>query len=98
MKSVTITLEELKKVIALSDLPEEHLHWLLNNSEHVEYEEGAVIMGTGETPDFMFLITEGIVSFYMNNNGTLVHYFDFGNDNATGGVRSEEHTSELQSL
>ena len=84
MKSVTI--EELKKVIALSDLPDEHLQWILDHSFDVEFEDGDVIMKTGEVPDFMMFIIEGIVSFYMNKSGTLVHYFDFGNDHTTGGA------------
>ncbi|MEI9910476.1 MAG: hypothetical protein WDO71_12900 [Bacteroidota bacterium] len=43
-------------------------------------------MRTGEVPDFMMMIVEGVVSFYMDKGGTLVHFFDFGNDESTGGV------------
>ena len=32
-----ITIEELKKVIALSDLPDEHVQWILDHSEPLEY-------------------------------------------------------------
>ena len=71
------TIEELKKVIALSDLSDEHLQWILDHSAYVEYEEGAEIMITGEVPEFMMFIIEGVVSFYMNKSETLVHYFDF---------------------
>ena len=81
-----ITIHELKKVIALSDLPDEHLQWLLDHSETEEYEEGSVIMKTGEIPEYMVFIVEGKLSFYMNNNGTLVHYIDFANDESTGGA------------
>ncbi|MBL7740083.1 MAG: GHKL domain-containing protein [Chitinophagaceae bacterium] len=79
-------IDELKKVIALSDLPGEHLQWILDHSVYVEYEDGGVVMRTGEVPDFMMFIIEGLVSFYMDKGGTLVHFFDFGNDTATGGV------------
>ncbi|MEI9910477.1 MAG: hypothetical protein WDO71_12905 [Bacteroidota bacterium] len=34
------TIEELKKVIALSDLPDEHLQWILDHSFYVEFEGG----------------------------------------------------------
>ena len=34
MKSITI--DEVKKNIALKDLPEEHLNWILNHSEYEE--------------------------------------------------------------
>lgn len=37
-----VTIEELKKVIVLSNLPDEHLKWILNHSESVEYEEGKI--------------------------------------------------------
>ena len=80
------TIEELKKVICLSDLSQEHLQWIFDHSNYVEYEDGSVIMKTGETPEFMVFIFEGSVSFYMNKNGTLVHYFNFTNDSVTGGV------------
>jgi len=80
------TIEELKKVIAVSELPDEHLQWILDHSTYLEFEDGEVIMKTGEVPDFMMLIIEGTVSFYMNKNGTLVHFFDFLNDERTGGA------------
>lgn len=79
-------IEELRKVVAFSDLPDEHLQWILDHSHYVEFEEGEVIMRTGESPEHMMIILEGSISFYMDKNGTLVHYFDFANDEATGGV------------
>jgi signal transduction histidine kinase len=84
MKSVTI--EELKKVFALSDLPDEHLQWLLDHSEVIEYKEGDIINKTGESADWMFILIEGKADFYMNVNGRLVYYLSFTNDAETGGV------------
>lgn len=80
------TIEDLKKVIALKNIPEEHLQWIADNSEYHEYEDGSIIMKTGEVPEYMMFIIEGIVSFYMDKGGRLVHYFDFANDDATGGI------------
>src|SRR5436190_16873301 len=80
------TIEDLKKVIALSDLSDEHLQWILDHSEYHEYADGEVIIKTGEVPEYMMFIIEGVLSFYMNKNGTLVHYFNFTNDDATGGA------------
>ncbi len=34
------TIQDLKKVIVLSDLPDEHLQWILDHSVYVEFEEG----------------------------------------------------------
>lgn len=82
----SITTAELKKVIALSDLPEEHLQWILDHSTYEEYEDGASIMKFGEPTTRMLFIVEGSIAFYMDVNGRQVYYFTFGNEKATGGV------------
>ena len=81
-----ITIDELKKVIALSDLPDEHLQWILDQSESLEYEEGDIVAKTGESAEWMFFIVEGKIDYYMNVKGKLVYYFTFMNDTDTGGV------------
>src|ERR1041385_180289 len=80
------TIEELKKVIALKDLPDEHLQWLIDHSDVWEYEDGAVLFKTGDPVDVMWILLEGNASFYLDVNGRLVYYFNFGNDVQTGGV------------
>lgn len=80
------TIEELKKVIALQDLPDEHIQWIIDRSEVWEYEDGAVIFRTGEPIDNMWIVLQGSVSFYMDVNGKLVPYFTFENNAQTGGV------------
>ncbi|HEY6435985.1 MAG TPA: cyclic nucleotide-binding domain-containing protein, partial [Ignavibacteriaceae bacterium] len=81
-----ITIEELKKIIALSELPDEHLQWILDHSESVEYDDGELVGKTGEPVDWMFMIIEGRVNFYMDVNGRLVFYRYFTNDAESGGV------------
>ena len=51
MQSVKI--EDLKNVLALKDLPEEHLQWLLDHSDYKEYKDGDIIGKYGE-PDGWF--------------------------------------------
>jgi signal transduction histidine kinase len=80
------TTTELRKVIALSDLPEEHLQWILDRSEVHEFDDGTLIFDYGAPADYMFINIEGEVSFYMNVNGTKVYYYTFGNDTTTGGI------------
>ena len=75
-----VTIEELKKVIALSDLSDEHLQWILDHSEVMEYEDGELVAKTGEVAEWMFIIVEGKIDFYMNVNGNLVFYYHFAND------------------
>src|SRR6185369_4324555 len=81
-----VTLEELRTVYALKDLPEEHLQWLLDHSRNYEMEDGECLMKTGEPINEMMFIIEGKLAFYMDVNGKLVHYYTFENDKATGGA------------
>ncbi len=81
-----IPFEELRKVIALSELPDEHLQWLLDRSVYQELEDGALIGKYGEAAENMWFLLEGKVTFYMNVNGRLVYYFTFENNATTGGV------------
>lgn len=82
----SVTIEELKKVIALQDLPDEHLKWILDHSDYYEYEDGQLIFKTGEPIDVMWILLEGKVYFYMDINGRLVYYFSFENNNLAGGI------------
>jgi signal transduction histidine kinase len=81
-----ITIDELKKVIALNGLPNEHLQWILEHSEPFEFEEGDVVAKTGEPANWLFFIAEGKFDYYMNVNGKLVYYRTFMNDSDSGGV------------
>src|SRR3954452_7952321 len=80
------TIEELKKVIALSELPDEQLQWILDRSEYSEYEDGTQIKKTGDEADVMIIILEGKISFYFDYHGRLVYYFYYANEALTGGV------------
>jgi len=82
----TVILEELKKIIALDGVPEEHLRWILERSELREYEDGELVTRTGESTDFLWFILEGKLAFYMDVQGTLVYYLTFENDRASGGI------------
>jgi signal transduction histidine kinase len=81
-----VTIEDLKQVIALSDLPDEHLQWIIDRSELQEYEDGNLLFKTGDVAEYMWIILEGKLDFYMDVNGTLVYYISFENDNVCGGI------------
>ena len=81
-----VKIEELKKIIALQDMPDEHLEWILAHSTYEEYEDGQIVLKTGETTNDMTFLIEGKMNFYMNINGRLVYYFSFENNDLTGGV------------
>jgi len=80
------TIEDLKKVVALSDLPDEHLQWILDHSVYKEYADGDLIAKFGEPAEVMWISLTGSVTYYMNINGRQVYYFTFENNNVTGGV------------
>ncbi|MEO6453743.1 MAG: ATP-binding protein [Ginsengibacter sp.] len=82
----TVTIEDLKKVIALSDLPDAHLQWILEHSEYHEYADGDIVAKYGEPAEIMWISLAGKVAFYMYINGRQVYYFTFENNNVTGGV------------
>ena len=78
--------KDLKHVVALSDLPDDQLQWLIDHSEYFEFSDGEIIAKYGEPAEVMWIGLEGKVSFYMYINGKQVHYFTFENGNASGGV------------
>ena len=82
----TESTEKLRHIIALSDLPDEHLQWLAERLEYAEYEDGAQIVKKGDPADFMWFIIDGRFDFYMDVNGQQVYYYNFQNDSVTGGT------------
>ncbi|PWT87775.1 MAG: hypothetical protein C5B54_11755 [Acidobacteria bacterium] len=80
------TTEELRKVYACKDLPEEVLQWIIDHSEYHEYDDGNLVRKYGEPINEMYFLLEGGIDFYMDVNGRQVFYFSFANDAATGGV------------
>jgi hypothetical protein len=82
----SVTIEDLKKVVALNELPDEHLQWILERSVYEELEDGGLVAKYGDPAETMWIALEGKVSFYMNVNGRQVYFFTFENNNVTGGV------------
>ncbi len=81
-----VTIDELKKVIALGDLPDAHLQWILDHTEYRIYADGELIAQYGETAEVMWILLSGKVVFYMYVKGRQVYYFTFENNQVTGGV------------
>lgn len=80
------TIDDLRKVIALRDLPDEHLKWIFERSEYHEFPDGMLVSKYGDEADAMYFIVTGKLTFYMNVNGRQVYYFTFENDTTTGGT------------
>src|SRR5690348_16274674 len=80
------TIEDLRKVLVLSDLPEEHLQWLQERCEYHEFTDGTLIWKTNDPAEHLIFLVEGKVLFYLDVNGNLVYYFTFENNQQTGGA------------
>ena len=80
------SIEQLRRIIALSDLPDDHLRWLAERVEYAEYEDGVLVATKGEPADWMWFMLEGRIDFYMDMNGQQVYYYNFQNDSVTGGA------------
>lgn len=91
-----VTVEKLKKIIALRDLPDEHLEWILEHSKYEEFDDGDIILKTGEIIDEMAILLEGKMDFYMNINGRLVYYFSFENNELSGGLSGQLPYSRMK--
>jgi len=83
---LTEYIKDLRRIIALSDLPDSLLIWLSEHIEYHEYEDGEVMIRKGDPADVMWFISEGGFDFFMDVNGQHVHFYKFQNDNVTGGV------------
>jgi signal-transduction protein with cAMP-binding, CBS, and nucleotidyltransferase domain len=83
---VQININELRKVIALSELPDEHLQWIAQRAEYKEFEDGDEMYKKGDPAEVMWFTPEGRIDFYMDVNGQKVFYYRFQNDTITGGV------------
>ncbi len=54
----SVTIDELKNIIALKDLPDEHLKWILDHSDYEEHEAGDIIYKTDDPIDVMSILLE----------------------------------------
>lgn len=81
-----VTIADLKSVIALQDVPDKDLEWIVDHCVYKTYADGDVLVKTGEAMDHMVFTLEGGSDFYLDVNGKLVHYFKFENSPFTGGV------------
>ncbi len=91
-----VTIEELKNNIALHDLPDDHLDWILAHSEYAEYKDGDLIYKTGDPIDTMAILLEGKINHYKDIKGKLVYYFSFENNEISGGVTGLLPYSRMQ--
>ena len=52
-------IEELRKIAAFSDLPEDHLAWLVSKFDDLRFQPGDVIIQTGDPANWLAVVLEG---------------------------------------
>jgi signal transduction histidine kinase len=78
--------EDLKKVIALKDIPDEHIRWIAERVKYEEFEDGQLSTKKGDVAEYMWFIPEGRFDYYIEVNGQQVYYYNFQNDSVSGGA------------
>jgi len=81
-----VSISQLRTVIALNELPDDQLQWILDRASYHEFEMGETVAKFGDVADTMWILLEGKVSFYLNKNGKHVYFFTFENTEQIGGV------------
>ncbi|MEI8134134.1 MAG: ATP-binding protein [bacterium] len=80
------SIDDLKKVIGLSELSDEVLQWIFERSTYHVYQDGDILVKTGASAEIMWMLAEGKVDYYSDVNGQLVYYLSFENDRMYGGI------------
>src|SRR5688572_16982423 len=83
---MSVTIEDVRNVVALSELPDAHLQWIIDHSDYLEYNDGDRVAKFGEPAEVMWMLISGRVSFYMNVNGRQVYFITFENNSLSGGI------------
>lgn len=86
MDKKDISLDQLRNVVGLSGLPDEHLQWILERSDYNEYKDGSLILKKGAKMEVLWILLDGKVNFYMDENGTQVLFYTFENEISSGGI------------
>ncbi|GGH21866.1 ATP-binding protein [Mucilaginibacter phyllosphaerae] len=67
----TVTLNELKAIPALENVPDDQLEWLIAVGETVDFEEGTRIFDKGNPLDKTYVILEGRMRICAEQNGKM---------------------------
>ena len=81
---LTINTAYLKELPVFRQIPEEHLQWLLDNSEIHDLKTGEFLFKKGDTADYMYLILDGQLDISMDQNGKYKFLFSMKKGEITG--------------
>ncbi len=69
MQSITLNLEDLRKVRIFSDFSDETLQWLLDHGEGRLYDENDAVFEKGADADFLIAMTSGRLQIFQDMDG-----------------------------
>ncbi len=77
-------LSQLKAIPDLSQVPDEQLQWLIDHSELREFQAGERLFGRGDFSQHLFIILEGRIRIWFEQNGTSREMGRMEKDEITG--------------
>jgi len=83
-KMSQVTIEELRVIPQLRDMPDETLQWIIDRSELHEFDADEILVKTGDPIDEMWIIVTGGYDFYMDTNGQLTYTVSWGEGDIAG--------------
>ena len=98
----------LKSLPVFSEIPAEHLQWLLQTSEIITLQAGELLFDTGQSADYMYVLLEGQLNLSLEQSGRynffsslkqgdVTGYLPFSRLKVAGGrAVAQDHTSVLR--
>ncbi len=80
----TLTVEWLKTVEALKEVPEDQLQWMIDNSRHVSSPQGEYIFKAGDPAVGTYIVLEGKIRLYMKQNNEMRDFSDLEAGSVSG--------------
>ncbi|HXB95788.1 MAG TPA: ATP-binding protein [Puia sp.] len=80
----TVTVEWLKKVEALKEVPEDQLQWMIDNSRHLSSPQGEYIFKAGDPAVGTYIVLEGKIRLYMKQNNEMRDFSDLEAGSVSG--------------
>ncbi|MEO6647473.1 MAG: ATP-binding protein [Chitinophagaceae bacterium] len=79
-----VTVEQLKKIDSLKNVPAEQLQWLIDQSECLQLEAGELLFKTGDPVKNTYVIIEGKLRLNFSQNGKTRILAEFESGSITG--------------
>jgi signal transduction histidine kinase len=72
--------KDLRTISTLSDLDDDLIQWIIDNSTYRDFEDGELIWKTGEPAEYMIFNFDGGVDFFMEQGGKYTYVRRWGHE------------------